>query len=353
MTTIALDVMGGDLGPEPSLRAAVSLVARRDVHIILVGDERQIREHLSAAELQSPQLTIHHTSDVISMQMNPKEALRITPRASIFEATRIVKEGLADVTVTTGSTGAAIMGCARDFKRLPGVRRGVLAAVFPTARTRGTREDPFALILDSGATLEATTTDLISFAFLGQAYSRCISGNLSPRVALLSNGSESTKGRPAQVEAYRRLMSVENLNFIGNVEGLDLPRGHADVIVTDGFTGNVVLKLLEGMGDTVSELARYAFRSRWSWRLGLLMLKSGLKQLKSVTDWRQYGGAPVLGFDHLLIKAHGRSNQRAIKNALKVADRCIHEDLITQMSDSLRTEFGEGTCNTNTFIGGI
>ena len=131
------------------------------------------------------------------------------------------------------------------------------------------------------------------------------------------------------------------LNFIGNVEGLDLPKGNADVIVTDGFTGNVVLKLLEGMGDTVSDLAKYAFRSRWSWRLGLLMLRSGLKQVKSVTDWRQYGGAPVLGFDHLLIKAHGRSNQRAITNALKVADRCVRDNLVTQMKDGLKREFGD------------
>ena len=131
------------------------------------------------------------------------------------------------------------------------------------------------------------------------------------------------------------------MNFVGNIEGLDLPKGQADVIVTDGFTGNVVLKLLEGMGDTVSELARYAFRSRWSWRLGLLMLRSGLKQVKSVTDWRQYGGAPVLGFDHLLIKAHGRSNERAIRNALKVAIRCVEDDVVKQMSDGLHREFGD------------
>ena len=307
MTRIALDVMGGDLGVGPSVAAALSLSSKRDVHITLVGDESEIRSHASSSQLASSKISIHHTSHTVQMNQKPKEAIATTPHASIFESTRIVSEGKADVTVTTGSTGAAIMGCARDFTRLPGVRRGVLAAVFPTARTRGSRDDPFALILDSGATIEATADDLVSFAVLGQAYSRCISGNAAPQIALLSNGSEPNKGRPAQVEAYARLIKRKDINFVGNIEGLDLPKGQADVIVTDGFTGNVVLKLLEGMGDTVSELARYAFRSRWSWRLGLLMLRSGLKQVKSVTDWRQYGGAPVLGFDHLLIKAHGEA----------------------------------------------
>ena len=340
MTTIALDVMGGDLGAGPNVAAAIRLVAKRDLNIILVGDESSIISAFPKPSFTSSRIDILHTAMSIDMGRKPKEAIRESPEASIFEATRLVSEGKADVTVTTGSTGAAIMACARDFKRLPGVRRGVLAAVFPTARTRGDRNDPFALILDSGATLDATASDLMSFAFLGQAYSRCISGHESPKIALLSNGSEPNKGRPAQVEAYKRLSEAPLLNFVGNVEGLDLPKGNADVIVTDGFTGNVVLKLLEGMGDTVADLARYAYRSRWRWRLGLMMLRSGLKQMKSVTDWRQYGGAPVLGFDHLLIKAHGRSNERAITNALKVAHRCAQDRLVIEMEESLAREFG-------------
>ncbi len=341
MTTIALDVMGGDLGAGPSISAALSLASKRDIHIILVGDDEVIRAYASETQLAVDNISIHHTPDCVDMNEKPKEALARMPHASIFEATRIVSEGKADVVVTTGSTGAAIMGCARDFNRLPGVRRGVLAAVFPTARTRGKRDDPFALILDSGATIEATDNDLVSFAFLGQAYARCISNNDDPKVALLSNGTEPNKGRPAQVHAYRRLIDNPDIDFVGNIEGLDLPKGDADVIVTDGFTGNVVLKLLEGMGETVSKLARDAFRSSWTWRLGLIMLRSGLKQVKSVTDWRQYGGAPVLGFDHLLIKAHGRSNKQAIENALKVALRCVDENLVSKMTKSLKQEFGE------------
>lgn len=300
MTTIALDVMGGDLGAGPNVAAALRLVAKRELNIILVGDETAIVGAFPKTSFTSSRIDILHTPMSIDMSQKPKEALRDSPEASIFEATRIVSEGKADVTVTTGSTGAAIMACARDFQRLPGVRRGVLAAVFPTARTRGERDDPFALILDSGATLDATASDLISFAFLGHAYSRCISAHKAPKIALLSNGSEPNKGRPAQVEAYKRLSESPLLNFVGNVEGLDLPKGNADVIITDGFTGNVVLKLLEGMGDTVADLARYAYRSRWRWRLGLMMLRSGLKQVKSVTDWRQYGGGPSTGLRPLV-----------------------------------------------------
>lgn len=341
MTTIALDVMGGDFGPKPAVNAAVDLVSTRDLKIILVGDEAQINEHLSPAHLNTGKLSIHHTSQVITMHTSPKDAHGQMPNASIFESTRLVANKDADVTVTTGNTGGAIMACARHFKRLPGVRRGVLAAVFPTAQTRGQRHDPFALMLDSGATLDATPEDLVAFAIMGHSYARCISNNDAPRIALLSNGSEPSKGRPAQVSAYQTLQQLQQqgrINFIGSIEGLDIPKGTADVIVTDGFTGNIVLKLLEGMGETISQLAKDAFRSRWRWRLGLLMLKSGLREVKSVTDWRQYGGAPVLGFDHLLIKAHGRSNQRAIRNALKVADRCIQSDLIQQMKQRLSAQ---------------
>ncbi len=341
MTTIALDVMGGDFGPKPAVNAAADLVSSRPVKIILVGDEAEIEKHLPPAQQAMDKLSIHHTTEVITMTTNPKDALTQMPKASIFEATRLVANGEADVTVTTGNTGGAIMACARHFKRLPGVRRGVLAAVFPTAQTRGQRHDPFALMLDSGATLDATPEDLVAFAIMGHTYARCISNNEAPRIALLSNGSEPTKGRPAQVSAHQTLQQMHHqgrINFIGCVEGLDIPKGTADVIVTDGFTGNIVLKLLEGMGETISQLAKDAFRSRWRWRLGLLMLKSGLREVKSVTDWRQYGGAPVLGFDHLLIKGHGRSNQRAITNALKVADRCIQSDFIVQMKQGLSSQ---------------
>ena len=205
--------------------------------------------------------------------------------------------------------------------------RTALAAVFPTETRRGEKEDPFSLILDVGATLHVDADALVAFAHMGSAYAARISRNPRPRVALLSNGTEPSKGPPEFVEAHRRLANDPHIEFIGNIEGIDLPRGKADVVVTEGFTGNVVLKMLEGISETVVDVARYAYRSKLAWKIGLWMLRGGIVQLKQLTDWQQYGGAPILGFDHPFIKAHGRSKARAISNAGKVAARAVSNDL--------------------------
>ena len=162
---------------------------------------------------------------------------------------------------------------------------------------------------------------------MGTAYAKLVSGNRRPRVALLSNGSEPGKGPAAVVAAHARLVEATELNFIGNIEGLDIPRGVADVIVTGGFVGDVVLKMLEGVGETIVRLARYAHKERLAWRLGLVALGSAIDQLKSVTDWQQYGGAPLLGFQFPFIKAHGRSDARSIGNAIKLAHKSLAGNL--------------------------
>jgi glycerol-3-phosphate acyltransferase PlsX len=188
-------------------------------------------------------------------------------------------------------------------------------------------------MLDVGATLNCTAEDLMGFAVMGSAYSRIISDIGRPRVALLSNGSEPSKGTPTIVEAHARLVEfsagkgANALDFVGNVEGLDIPRGTVDVVVCEGFVGNVVLKMLEGVSEVVSDLARDAYARRFLWRLGLTMLSQGIRQIRTKTDWKQYGGAPVLGFDKVVIKAHGRSNARAVRNALKVAAKAVDRDL--------------------------
>jgi phosphate acyltransferase len=182
-------------------------------------------------------------------------------------------------------------------------------------------------ILDVGATIDASAEDLVGFAVMGSAYAKLVSQNRRPRVALLSNGSEAGKGPPAVIAAHAALVETTELNFIGNIEGLDIPRGVADVVVTSGFVGNVVLKMLEGVSETVVRLARYAHKERLAWRLGLIALSSAIDQLKAVTDWQQYGGAPLLGFTHPFIKAHGRSNARAVTNAIKVAHKSLAGNL--------------------------
>jgi len=189
-------------------------------------------------------------------------------------------------------------------------------------------------MLDVGATLNASEDDLVGFALMGSAYSSIISEIASPRVALLSNGTESNKGTAAIVEAHRRLRSGP-LMFTGNVEGLDIPRGTVDVIVCDGFLGNVVLKMLEGFGDVMNDVARQAAAKSLQWRLGLSMLGGGIRELKRMTDWNSYGGAPLLGFDQVVIKAHGRSEARAIRNAIKVAAKAVRGDLIGRIRAGL------------------
>ena len=237
--------------------------------------------------------------------------------------------------MSAGNTGAVTLTCARAFARLPGVSRAALGAVYPTERRRGEKDDPFSLILDAGLTLEVTADDLVAFAVMGSAYAQRISRNPKPRIALLSVGSEEGKGTAAVVLAHERLKRVEGIEFIGNVEGMDIPRGTADVVVTGGFVGNIVLKMLEGVSDTVMRLARYAGEKSLQYRMGLALLAPAIKRVRQVTDWEQYGGAPILGFDRLCIKAHGRSTERAIGNAIKVAQRTTTTELVTAMKEGL------------------
>jgi glycerol-3-phosphate acyltransferase PlsX len=269
------------------------------------------------------------------MGESPARALEEKPLASVAVAAQLVAHGEAQALVTAGNTGAAILSCARYFKLLPGIRRAALAAVYPTQQLHGERRHPFALMLDVGATVEATAEDLVAFAVMGAAYARSVSQNSRPSVALLSNGAEALKGPPAVVRAHQLLAQVPGMLFIGNVEGVDIPKGTADVVVCDGFTGNVALKMLEGVGETVLSLARYAHKERLVWRAGLAMLSSGLKRLKALTDWEQYGGAPILGFDRLAIKAHGRSGAVSIANAVKIAARASRGGLCQAIADGI------------------
>ena len=326
--TIAFDVMGSDHGVEEIVRGAAQLTLDSPhLHALLVGDGAQIDAALKTARHHGERVAVHHAPDYVSMHEKPGAALDSKPKASVMEAARLVKEGEADAVVSAGNTGAGVLACARTFSLIPGVRRAALATVYPTAVGRGAKNDPFSLILDVGATVDASPEDLVAFAVMGSAYARIVSKNEKPTVALLSNGTEAQKGPARVVEAHARLMKLEGVNFIGNVEGVDIPKGTADVVVCDGFVGNVCLKMLEGVSETVMELAKYAYKEKLLWRAGLALLSSGVERIKEVTDWEQYGGAPILGFDKLFIKAHGRSKARAITNAGKVAAKAVSHNL--------------------------
>ena len=336
--TIAFDVMGSDFGPEEVVRGAAQLSLTAPYILpLLVGDRAVIDAALASIRHNGERMAVHHAPDFVGMNEKPGEALAAKPNASVAVAARLVAEGEAHAFVSAGNTGAGVLACARHFKLISGVRRAALASVYPTRQPHGEKQDPFSLILDVGATVEATAEDLVAFAVMGSAYARIISKNPDPSVALLSNGTEPQKGPRNVVEAHARLLTMNGagIRFVGNVEGVDIPKGTADVIVCDGFVGNVCLKMLEGVHETVVELAQYAYKSKLRWRAGLAMLSSGIKRLKDVTDWEQYGGAPVLGFDRLFIKAHGRSRANAIANAGKVAAKAVSANLAKSIAEGL------------------
>ena len=335
--TIAVDAMGGDHAPGEIVLGVAHLSLEAPwVQTILVGDEPTLTALLATLRHDPERISIHHAGTLVRMDEKPNEALSQKPDCSIAVAAQLVADGQAEALVSAGNTGASVLAASRAWKRIPGVRRAALAAVYPTETRRGEKDDPFSLILDVGATLEVSGEDLVGFALMGAAYAATISKNVRPRVALLSNGSEAGKGPPSIVEAHRMLTESPELNFVGNIEGVDIPRGTADVVVTSGFVGNVVLKMLEGVSETIVRLAGYAYKERLIWRAGLMMLSGGLSRLKEVTDWEQYGGAPLLGLNHLFIKAHGRSKARAITNACKVAAKAVSADLHGEIERAMR-----------------
>ncbi|MGF1469756.1 MAG: phosphate acyltransferase PlsX [Sandaracinaceae bacterium] len=341
MTTVALDAMGSDLGPQATVAGgAAATLSPEAPDLILVGDLPTIRRNLLVNRHDPAKVEVVHANDVVT-QDDPATAAVHLGESSISVAAQLVRKGDADVLVSAGNTGAVVLASARHFQRLPGVDRAALGAVYPTERRRGDRDDPFSLILDAGLTLEVTADDLVAFAVMGSAYAARISKNERPRVALLNIGSEPGKGTRAICEAFGRLEGAEGLDFIGNIEGTDIPKGTADVVVTAGFTGNIVLKMLEGVAETAIRLGRYAGDQSLRYKAGLALLAPAARKLRDVTDWQQYGGAPILGFDHLVIKAHGRSTARAITNAVKVASRAARTGLVDAMRTGLEARPGQ------------
>jgi glycerol-3-phosphate acyltransferase PlsX len=235
--------------------------------------------------------------------------------------------------VSAGNTGAAVLACAKHFRLLRGIRRAALASVYPRQRERP-GQDRLALLLDVGATIRCEAAELVQFALMGNAYARRVSKVASPAIGLLNMGSEPMKGGEILVEAHRRLRQLPSINFVGNVEGNELVRGKADVIVCEGLLGNVTLKLIEGISEVLYGITSSAAERRLAWRLGLRLLSRGIERLRALTDYTQYGGSPILGFEHLFIKCHGRSTAHAIGNAVKVAAKAVRDQVPGEIADA-------------------
>lgn len=332
---IALDGMGGDLAPEAVAEAAAAISRATRIRLLLCGDEAQLRRLLDRAGADFSRIELLHAPDVVPMDEEPVHSTRRV-ESSLAIATTAVAKGRADALVTAGNTGATLLHAARAIPRIAGIRRTALAAVYPTL-PRPHNADPFALLLDVGANVNSRAEDLVHFAYMGVAYSAAISKVTRPTVGLLNIGEEPSKGDPLLREAHALLAGSPHLDFRGNVEGKDVSLGAVDVIVCPGVLGNVALKLLESMGDVVLALGEEVFRRRLSWRAGRWLLRGGIARLANLVDYASYGGAPILGFEQIVIKAHGRSNARAIENAIKVAAKAVRADVCGRIAAGVQS----------------
>ena len=332
---IAIDAMGGDNAPHEILKGVVNAVNDDDsLQVVLIGDQEAIKKELKDLHFDQD-VEIVHTDQWITMDDSPKKALQEKPNASIILATQLLHQGKADALVSAGNTGATVLAAAQNLQMIEGIERAGLAAIYPAARFHNPESHGFALMLDVGATLHCTPKQLVHFAYMGNYYASHVLGIERPRVGLLNIGEEETKGGETLVKTHQYLKNAPGIYFIGNVEGKDIPKGVADVVVTEGFVGNVVLKLMEGASEVLKQTGKYAFKKKFQWKIGLALLASGVKRLKKKTDYSEYGGAPILGFEKVVIKAHGRSNAKAITNAIKVAKQTIEQDVSGNIARSI------------------
>ncbi|HUK25175.1 MAG TPA: phosphate acyltransferase PlsX [Terriglobales bacterium] len=312
-SVIALDAMGSDRHPKPEIEGAIHAARHHDVQVLLVGPEAQLQAELArhpfAAGLP---IEIVHASEVITMEDKAVQAVRAKRDSSLRVGLRLVREHRAAGFVTAGNTGAAMATAKMVLGALPGLDRPALAAVFPTAQ--GTA----AILLDVGANVDCKPHNLEQFAVMGEIYFRSMFGTRRPRVGLLSIGEEETKGNDLTREAYPLLQRLP-LNFVGNVEGRDLYNGRVDVIVSDGFVGNVALKTSEGVANLVRATLKETLKATITRQVGYLLSRSAFADFKKRLDHTEYGGAPLLGVKGVCFITHGSSNANAIKNALRVA----------------------------------
>ncbi|AVX20174.1 phosphate:acyl-[acyl carrier protein] acyltransferase [Carboxydocella sporoproducens DSM 16521] len=331
---IVVDAMGGDHAPREIVKGAVAACRELNLGIILVGPAEQLREEITAAGGDGLMIEIVDAPEVIGMDEHPGQAVRKKRNSSLVVGVKLVKEGKGAAFVSAGNTGAAMAASLLGYGRIKGINRPAIATVMPTLTGR-------CLVLDVGANAEVDASNLLQFAWMGSIYAEKILAIPNPRVGLLNIGEEESKGTPVVQEAYQLLKQQSGLNFIGNVEGRDLPMGVADVVVCDGFTGNVVLKLAEGLARALLGMIKEAAAQSILAQVGGLLMKPAFTALKEKMDYREYGGAPLLGLQGITIISHGSSDARAIKNAIKVAARCV-EQQVTEIISRLGDEYDEG-----------
>lgn len=320
---IAVDVMGTDYGPAEIIKGVLQAVAEYGCDVVLVGDQDVIRGELAKEHQENnPKVTIHHASQVIEMKDHPGISVRKKKDASIVVATRLLREKKCDALISSGSTGAAVASALFGLGRIPGIERPAIATVIPNLKGA-------TVLVDSGAVVDAKPEVLVQSAIMGSVYAELQLGLKEPRVGLLNIGEEETKGNEQCLATYPLLKKDPHIHFIGNVEGRDINKGTVDVVVCDGFVGNVVLKSMEGLAKALMQMVKETLMdSGLLTKLGALLVKSALSKLGRRIDVSEYGGALLMGVKAPFIICHGNSKAKDIKSALRVAKELTEKDVV-------------------------
>jgi len=325
---IAVDAMGGDGAPQVVVRGALAAVTELGIPVILIGPEKRLRRELGRSRALPRGLELVDAPDVVTMEDAPTAVLRGKRRSSLNVCAELVHQGRARAMVTAGNTGAAWVAAKAALGMIEGVERPALAAVVP-------KNDGQTLVLDVGANVECKPHQLLQFAVMGSLYASAVLGVRSPRVGLMSVGEEDTKGG-SRVREPNRILKEAGISFVGNVEGSSVFSSKVDVIVCDGFTGNVVLKVAEGFGEMVVGMLMDEARQSPMYGAGLLMAKGAFRNLRSKVDYAEYGGAPLLGVDGACLIGHGRSSPKAIRNAVRFAASYAESGVIESIRETIR-----------------
>jgi len=324
---IGFDGMGGDHGPKETVKGAIDALGIIKADMVIYGDEMLIKNELAKYRYETSRIEVIGTTQVIENDDKPVKAIKTKDDSSMVVGLKALRKGEIDAFVSAGNTGALLAGGLLKVGRIKGISRPALCTIYPTMHGAS-------VLVDAGANAECKSRNLIEFAYMGSMYADKVLGIKNPKVALVNIGAEETKGTPLYIETHQMLKETD-LNFVGNVEGRDVPSGNVDVIVADGFTGNIILKLTEGVALQLVEGLKMQIMKNTIGKIGGLLLKRNLSDFKKMLDYSEYGGAPLLGINGLVVKAHGSSNAKAFMNAIKYAQIGIDSKLVDEIRNKV------------------
>lgn len=326
---IIVDAFGGDNSPDEVIKGCAMAVEKLGVNITLSGDEQKIKQSAEKNNVSLNGMEILHADSVIDIHEEPTEIIKGRSDCSMAVGLKALSEDKGDAFVSAGSTGALVVGATFIAKRIKGIKRPALAPILPTAKGH-------LMLIDGGANVDCRPEMLVQFAIMGSAYMQQVKGVKSPKVGLVNVGAEDTKGRDTEIEAYK-LLSSSPVNFGGNIEAREIPKGEFDVVVSDGFTGNVVLKLYEGMGSFFAHQMKDMLTDGLKSKLAGLLILDKVKEFKKKFDYAEEGGAVLMGISKPVIKAHGSSDAKAFYNAIRQAKGCVDGNIIGEITKHLET----------------